>query len=324
MRRSSNVLILSGLLTILAACSSDDDGTQAIPDLDFRQEMRDFVIEISSYAKKQRSSFLIIPQNGQEILTLSGDADGSPATDYINAIDATGREDLLYGYTGDNIPTPAAERDALKALCDVALTFGKSVLVTDYCTTKSYVDNSYAQNQAQGYLSFAADTRELTSIPQYPLPIPQVNNRAITSLGKASNFLYLLNSANFSDKAAYLDALRATDYDVVLIDLYYQDEELTANDVSSLRTKANGGQRLILCYMSIGEAEDYRYYWPGLSRSLVYQANPDWPGNYVVKFWEQDWKKVIYGDANSYTAKIINAGFDGVYLDIIEAYETFE
>lgn len=322
MFRSSNVLFLSGLLIIIS-CSKDDD-KQAIPDLDFRQEMRNFVMEISSYAKGQRASFLIIPQNGQEILTFSGDANGAPASDYIKAIDATGREDLFYGYTADDVATPAAEHNALKALCDVARAYGKTVMVTDYCTTTSHVDNSYAQNLAAGYLSFAADTRELTKIPHYPLPIPRVNDRSISSLQDASNFLYLLNPANFPDKEAYLSALQATDYDVILIDLYYQEEPLTSAEISSLRTKANGGSRLILCYMSIGEAEDYRYYWPALSQSLVYRANPDWPGNYAIKFWEPEWKKIIYGGTDSYTSKIINAGFDGVYLDIIEAYETFE
>jgi cysteinyl-tRNA synthetase len=76
--------------------------------------------------------------------------------------------------------------------------------------------------------------------------------------------------------------------------------------------------------MSIGEAENYRYYWSDLSKSLIYKENPDWPGNYSVRYWEAAWKQVIYGNDQSYTKKILNAGFDGVYLDIIEAYEYFE
>ena len=324
MTLSSNLTLKILLVVVMLSCSKDDDATQDIPARDFRQDMRDFVAEISAYAKAKQPSFLIIPQNGQEILTANGKPDGTPATDYINAIDATGCEDLFYGYTADDVATPAADRDALKALCDVALAHGKTVMVTDYCSTPSNVDASYASNVAAGYLSFAANTRELTAIPTYPQPVPRVNARPITSLGDASNFLYLLNPANFSDKAAFLSALRATDYDVLLIDLYYQGEALTASDISSLRAKAHGGSRLVLCYMSIGEAEDYRYYWSALSKSLIYKENPDWPGNYTVKYWEEGWKQIIYGNPDSYTAKIMNAGFDGVYLDIIEAYEIFE
>jgi cysteinyl-tRNA synthetase len=43
-----------------------------------------------------------------------------------------------------------------------------------------------------------------------------------------------------------------------------------------------------------------------------------------VKYWEKDWQNIIYGNDNSYSKKILNAGFDGVYLDIIEAFEYFE
>jgi cysteinyl-tRNA synthetase len=43
-----------------------------------------------------------------------------------------------------------------------------------------------------------------------------------------------------------------------------------------------------------------------------------------VKYWNKNWKKLSYGNKNSYTQKIINAGFDGVYLDIIDAFWYFE
>jgi len=34
--------------------------------------------------------------------------------------------------------------------------------------------------------------------------------------------------------------------------------------------------------------------------------------------------QIIYGNNNSYLKKILDAGFDGVYLDIIDAFEYFE
>ena len=52
--------------------------------------------------------------------------------------------------------------------------------------------------------------------------------------------------------------------------------------------------------------------------------NPNWPGNYKVRYWEQSWKDIIYGNDNSYLKKILDAGFDGVYLDIIDAFEYYE
>ena len=47
-------------------------------------------------------------------------------------------------------------------------------------------------------------------------------------------------------------------------------------------------------------------------------------GNYKVRYWDPDWQAIIYGNHDSYLAKILSAGFDGVYLDLIDAYEHFE
>jgi cysteinyl-tRNA synthetase len=69
-----------------------------IPDLDFKQEMRDFVQAISSYAKTKNPDFIIIPQNGQELITLNGDNKGTADLIYLSSIDGQGREDLLFVY----------------------------------------------------------------------------------------------------------------------------------------------------------------------------------------------------------------------------------
>ena len=80
--------------------------------------------------------------------------------------------------------------------------------------------------------------------------------------------------------------------------------------------------------MSIGEAEDYRYYWQSSwkigSPDWIEKENPDWEGNYKVKYWEKGWQDIIYGNNDSYLKKILDTGFDGVYLDIIDAFEYFE
>lgn len=312
------------LLLLHASCSDDSEKKCDVLDLDFRQEMRVFVQGISVYAKGIDPDFLIIPQNGQEILTQNSEPDGLIATEYVNAIDAVGREDLFYGYTSDDVATPVADRDYLISFCDVANVNGKLVMVTDYCETPAKMDDSYTQNAAIDYVSFAADHRELDNIPGYPLTIHEVNANDIFSISDVKNFLYLINPSSFSSKQAFLDAVIATDYDLVLIDLYFNEFELTLSDITSLKTKSNGGTRLVICYLSIGEAEDYRYYWDALDKNLVCSQNLNWPGNYLVKYWEADWKSVIFGNDQSYTRKIITAGFDGVYLDIIEAYESFE
>jgi cysteinyl-tRNA synthetase len=54
------------------------------------------------------------------------------------------------------------------------------------------------------------------------------------------------------------------------------------------------------------------------------KENPEWAGNYKVKYWAEEWQRIITGNRDSYLRNITDVGFDGVYLDIIDAYEYFE
>ncbi len=246
---------------LMSGCSNRDAEYEPTTERDYRQDMRDFVQGISAYARRIKPYFIVIPQNGHELLTENGEETGTPLVAYLDAIDGVGREDLFYGYNDDDVATPASERDYMISLMDIAENNGIEVLVTDYCLTRSFVDDSYYQNTARGYISFAADHRELDNIPAYPLNPFNVNSANVTSLTEAKNFLYLINPGSFPQKDAFLNAIRGTNYDIVIVDSFYGDIALTAEEVASLKIKANGGSRLVIAYMSIGEAEDYRYYW---------------------------------------------------------------
>ncbi len=322
----------AALLSIIAmflvsGCGKDENGVLDVRD--YRQDMRDFVQGISDYAKGVAPGFVVIPQNGQELITQNGQGNGTPDWDYVGAIDGVGREDLFYGYNEDDVATPVADRDYMIQFLDVAEDNGVEVLVIDYCWTRSRVDDSYEQSYARGYISFAADSRELNSIPGYPSPPYNYNKLFVTTLAMARNFLYIINPGNYTEKDDFLGAIRATDYDLVICDLFFDGtEELSAAEVSSLKDKAQAGSRLVIAYMSIGEAEDYRYYWqPEWATNppvWLEGENPDWPGNYKVRYWNADWQAIIYGNNDSYLRKILDAGFDGVYLDLIDAFEYFE
>jgi len=313
---------------LISGCA--DKGTNHNPssDRDYRQDMRDFVQGISAYTKGTRPTFIIIPQNAHELLTENGEKTGRPAVPYLDAIDGVGREDLFYGYNDDDVATPSFERDYMVSFMDMAENNGIEVLVTDYCSAQSFVNDSYHQNTARGYISFAADHRELDNIPDYPANPYNVNASNVTSLAGAKNFLYLINPGSFPNRDAFLDVISETNYDIVIIDLFYQDTALTGSEVASLKIKANRRSRLIIAYMSIGEAEDCRYYWQTEWEtdppSWLAEENPEWPGNYKVRYWNKDWQNIIYGKDNSYVKKILDVGFDGVYLDIIDAFEYFE
>ena len=298
-------------------------------DRDYKQDMRKFVQDLSAYAKALVPGFLLIPQNGGELLTQNGEEDGWPSEAYIAALDGVGREDLYYGYYEDDLPTPASETVYMEAFLNIAKSYGIKVLVTDYCRTAAYVDDSYSRSAQNGYISFAADFRELHHIPDYPSRPVNVNANDVASIMEATNFLYIINTVLYNDKISFINALQATDYDLLIIDLFINgDIILTPDDIESLKIKDNGGQRLVVAYLSIGEAEDYRYYWKEewneKPPDWLGDENPNWPGNYKVHYWEEEWQDIIFGKSDSYLDRIIAVAFDGVYLDIIDAFEYWE
>jgi cysteinyl-tRNA synthetase len=112
-------------------------------------------------------------------------------------------------------------------------------------------------------------------------------------------------------------AIAASSSDLVVIDHSGDGRPFTPAEVEQMKRKPDGSRRIVLSYMSIGEAEDYRWYWDKRSADWLGRENPKWPGNYGVKFWHSGWQKIIF----EYTDKILAAGFDGVYLDKVDEYE---
>ena len=295
----------------------------------YRDEMRAFVIEISRYAKEKNPEFNIIPQNGVELVTLDGTEDGELAIDYLNAIDGHGQESLWYGDPRDNSATGNSRTRYLLNYLEKSKAEGNSILVTDYCRTNNKINTSISNAQERGFVHFVATERELDVIPTQVYPLPNENTNNIGLLSDAQNHLFFLNYAAFSSKSAWLAALQATNYDVLILDAFFATEQqLTVEDIVALKTKANGGTRKVIAYMSIGEAEDYRYYWDNNwdFEPPVWLAdeNPNWPGNFKVKYWEQDWQNTIIYNPDSYLNLILSSQFDGVYLDIVDAFEYFE
>jgi len=326
--KKSLVIMMVITTVLVSGCLNDNTNHEPTTSRDYRQDMRDFVKGISVYAKGINPNFIIIPQNGHELLTENGETDGPQASEYINAIDGAGQEDLFYGYDDDNVATLASKRNYLMAFIDVAENNNVEVLVTDYCWDHDKMDDSYEQNAAWGYSSFAADHRELDNIPSYPATPYHVNIENVNSLAEARSFLYLINPSAHDTKTEFLVAIENTNRDIVLIDAFHMDTLLRADDVAALKTKANGGNRLVIAYMSIGEAESYRYYWKTEWETnlpvWLAEENPYWPGNYKVRYWDEAWQDIIYGNNDAYLKKILDMGFDGVYLDIIDAFEYFE
>jgi cysteinyl-tRNA synthetase len=128
------------------------------------------------------------------------------------------------------------------------------------------------------------------------------------------SFLYQLQRAD-------PDRIGKTAFDLAVVTL-----STTGNspDVIPALKNSPGGPKIVLCYMSIGQSENYRWYW-----QPEWEQNPPawldvpdgiWAGDHWVRYWDPNWQRIIYGTAESYLDQILALGFDGIYLDRVDAY----
>lgn len=131
------------------------------------------------------------------------------------------------------------------------------------------------------------------------------------------NWLYQLQNID-------IDKLISSPFEIVVID-YSKDgtenERLSKVDIA--RVKASG--KKTLAYLSIGNAENYRFYWKEewniQKPSFIGDESSAGKGSYVVKYWHEEWKNILYKGDSNFLDKILEAEFDGVYLDGVDAFE---
>jgi cysteinyl-tRNA synthetase len=147
-------------------------------------------------------------------------------------------------------------------------------------------------------------------------PTPSTQNRIVRRPWTAIH-----NWANWINDPD-LTQLGATNFELAVID-YSADgsaqKAFTSQQIDTLRHSTC--QRRLLSYLSIGQAESYRGYWqqrwsPG-SPAWLGSVDLNWAGNYWVQYWDPAWQQIIY----RYIDAIIAAGFDGIYLDRVDAYQ---
>lgn len=145
-----------------------------------------------------------------------------------------------------------------------------------------------------------------------------------------ASFAYILQADSFAkSKSAAVKSLATSGRAWIVLDAAFgSDISWERSELDAIRSGHAG--RKVVAYISIGEAEDYRPYWRkewGSKGKLTAAApawlgaeNPEWKGNYRVKYWNADWQKLMLAAIDDAMAR----GFDGVYLDIVDGFETFE
>jgi cysteinyl-tRNA synthetase, unknown class len=152
----------------------------------------------------------------------------------------------------------------------------------------------------------------LLIIPLECISAAEVTPSASIDSSLSMSWLYQLQNAE-------PDKIINSGFSIAVLD-YSRDGTEEKRYKKSEISKMKAASIIPLCYLSIGEAEEYRYYWRPEWKTRpewLGKENPDWEGNYKVKYWHSKWQAVIL----SYVDKIIEQGFSGIYLDIVDGFE---
>jgi cysteinyl-tRNA synthetase, unknown class len=136
------------------------------------------------------------------------------------------------------------------------------------------------------------------------------------------------------DEDGAVETLAATEYDMLVLEPGHNFSEWAYNTrqiIDQLKAKPDGSSRLLLAYIDIGQAEDYRDYWQDdwLAPTEDERGHPDflitidpdgWSGNFPVAYWDDDWQSLWLG-SSGIVADLARYGFDGIFLDWVEAYD---
>ncbi len=157
------------------------------------------------------------------------------------------------------------------------------------------------------------------------------------------NWGYQLQGAEEDGQPDPLSAkeLAKQPHDLIVMDFAADgsgDEAFTEKQIEALKKRKNANS-VIVSYISIGEASDYRDHWQDewtkwtdedqrAAGEPTDQAptwlgawNENWPNSRKVRYWDPAWQKIIFNDEGTgWLDQIIANGFDGAYLDIVDGY----
>jgi cysteinyl-tRNA synthetase len=123
----------------------------------------------------------------------------------------------------------------------------------------------------------------------------------------------------------------------MVIDFSRDGTNANAFSPAEVAAMANGpgGEKVMVAYISIGEASDFRDEWNSAwtttgkatgkltpdAPDWLGPVNPDWPESRKVRYWDTGWQDLIFNDQHDgWLDRIVASGFDAAYLDIVDAY----
>jgi cysteinyl-tRNA synthetase len=166
----------------------------------------------------------------------------------------------------------------------------------------------------------------LFAVTAYSLAL--ADEPAVNPLKSVKTFMCQLDDL---DDAGAVDRLARSGYDMLIIEPTFNIKGNEKFDAKAMVKSLHDGKpgRIVLAYLNIGEAESNRVYWhddwhiasAGAPARPGYLLGPDPDGDatsFLVRYWRANWRHLLIND-NGVVSKIMDAGFDGVYLDWVDA-----
>jgi cysteinyl-tRNA synthetase, unknown class len=165
--------------------------------------------------------------------------------------------------------------------------------------------------------------------PAAPLLAEQKVPTPGNPLKTVRSFMYQLQNL---EQPVAAERLAKSPYDLLVVEPTLTIKGSERFDAKGLvtRLKAAKPSRLVVAYVDIGEAEKFRVYWEKAwvrptrrtrgSPDFLLAPDPDgWQDDISIAFWDPRWQSNWLGE-KGLIQQIMNAGFDGLYLDWVEAY----
>jgi cysteinyl-tRNA synthetase len=187
----------------------------------------------------------------------------------------------------------------------------------------------------------SARTREEAAAP--PPSKPSRLAAAPSAADALAERLRLVNGARswgYQLQGLKVEQAARSPYDLLVVDAttgLAAGRHFRPEEVASLKRKPDGSRRVVVSYLSVGEAEDYRpdyftkEYMSEDAPDWLLHENRDWKGNRIIRFCTEGWQQTILGDESGRSVynsiewsplyRLIELGFDGVYLDRVDVYE---
>lgn len=306
----------------------------------YRDKMRDNVIMLTDFAKERHPGFEVIVHEGTELLNkglweyhLDGYNEAQKSG--LNAADPTFLAKLKEQVPEqDNIGTSA--RRYRKIIDGIVLNNyfcsqtedsapeDLKLISLDKCGSEDAFDEAIQDSVGRGALLYAFTGDKYAFKNTKNQIIINENARNIDSIKDAANIDFILDTSLYADKFAFIEDLRNSNFDVMVIPAFFDGKPFSREEIDSLKFKKNGTRRRIFAAYNISETNDNEYYWkPGWKIH-----SPEWlkrlsfvdKENILTEYWHPEWKKII---AN-YFKGIVDVGFDGAFLTGLENYKYFE